>query len=416
MIRFLLISSSLLYCVVIYGQLDTVKDNYYKKHIEIHGFIKSDAWFDSRQVLVSREGLFALFPLDVQYDQNGKDINAQSSFNFSAISTRIGLKFKNFSAFGATASALIEADFTGASNATINTLRLRHAYLKLHWERHELLMGQYWHPMFVIEAFPLVLSLNTGSPFQPFIRNPQFSYTYFVSKRIQLLLSAISQRDNATGGIVGNSYSYLSNSTIPNLHAQFKFQGNNTIWGIGFDAKWIKPRLVTDSNIIANEILFSNSVMLYLNYRKSNFEFRTKAIYGQNLSEHLLLGGYAVSTKNPLNDDRTYTSTQHLFYWFFASYQIQTKNLTWKPNLFLGYVKNLGTIKDNIQQYYGLGNNIDQLYRLALGTSISSGPVQFAFEWENTIARYGTYDNTERLIPTNLVSNHRFSVASIFQF
>ena len=148
-----------------------------KIKIQIHGFVKTDYWYDSRQVAYAREGLFTLFPKDVELDKNGQDINAEPSFNYSAITSRLNFKIDGFDAFGAKTFGYIEADFSGMSNVTINTFRLRHAYLQMSWKNTDLLMGQYWHPMFVTEVFPTVISLNTGAPFQPFIRNPQFRIT-----------------------------------------------------------------------------------------------------------------------------------------------------------------------------------------------------------------------------------------------
>ena len=67
----------------------------------------------------------------------------------------------------------IEAEFFGTSDADLNGFRLRHGYLKLDWPHSELMVGQFWHPMFVTESFPDVVSFNTGAPFQPFNRSPR---------------------------------------------------------------------------------------------------------------------------------------------------------------------------------------------------------------------------------------------------
>ena len=68
-------------------------------------------------------------------------------------------------------SALLEADFFGNENlnfADVNGFRLRHAIIKLNWQTTELMVGQYWHPLFVPECFPDVVSFNTGAPFSAF--------------------------------------------------------------------------------------------------------------------------------------------------------------------------------------------------------------------------------------------------------
>jgi len=118
------------------------KEKKEKLKIDIHGFVKTDYWVDTRQVVYAREGLFTLFPKDISLDKNGRDINAEPSFNFSAITSRLNFKIKQFKAFGADAYGFIEADFSGMSNITINTFRLRHAYINLDWGKSELLLKQ----------------------------------------------------------------------------------------------------------------------------------------------------------------------------------------------------------------------------------------------------------------------------------
>ena len=72
----------------------------------------------------------------------------------------------------------IEGEFFGTSDADVSGFRVRHAFLKLDWQSSSLLIGQFWHPMFVVEMFPGVVSFNTGAPFQPFARNPQIRFTH----------------------------------------------------------------------------------------------------------------------------------------------------------------------------------------------------------------------------------------------
>jgi len=352
--------------------------------IKFNGFVNTCYWYDTRQVLDAREYMFLFYPLKEQYDVNGNDINAHGSFNMSAIAARLTGKINGPDAFGAKTSGVIEGDFTGTSNADINGFRLRHAYSKLKWKNTELLCGQYWHPMFVPEVFPNIASLNTGAPFQPFIRNPQVALTQYFNK-FNISLAAITQRDNANLGPMGYSSVYLRNAIIPNFHLQLQYKNDNHVWGVAGDYKVLKPRIVTDSLYITNETLPTYAVMAYWKYTKDDFVWRSKAIYGQNLTEHLLLGGYAVKSMDSLTLIETYTPTNHLFLWGNITYGKKVQF-----SLYGGYAKNFGTTDENIDKYYSRGSDIDYMYRVAPCISFVSNKVKISTELEYTSAAFGT--------------------------
>lgn len=383
--------------------------------IHIHGFIKTDYWYDSRQVAYAREGLFTLFPKDIEMDKNGKDINAEPSFNYSAITSRLNFKINGFDAFGAKTFGFIEADFSGASNATINTFRLRHAYMQMNWKKTELLLGQYWHPMFVTEVFPTVISLNTGAPFQPFIRSPQIRLTHNFGN-LKIIAAALAQRDYSNIGPLSRDFSYLSNSLSPNFHVQFQYQKNTTTFGGAADWKTLRPRLVTDSNIITKNRVSGLSYLIYYKYKKKNFEWKIKSIYGENLTEHLLLGGYAVATIDSLTDSRTYMPTRHIFLWTDFLFTKKYERFTLFPRLFLGYAQNLGTDSENAGIYYATGSNIDKMYRVSPSISIKSNNTMFSLEWEITEADYGNIENNGLVSNTHSVRNHRFLLTGFYFF
>lgn len=394
---------------------DSTKTEKAKIKLKVHGFIKTDYWYDSRQVVYAREGLFTLFPKNVKLDKNGNDINAQGSFNYSAITTRVNTKITGLNAFGAKTFGFIEADFSGMSNVTINAFRLRQAYIQLDWIKSSLLLGQYWHPLFVTDVFPTVISLNTGAPFQPFNRSTQIRYTQNFNK-VKLMATALAQRDYSSNGPVGRSFTYLSNSLVPNFNLLLQYNNKNTTFGISYDIKTLKPRLETDSNIITTSKVLSNSIMAYYKWTSKSFEFKTKAIYGENLTENLLLGGYAVASIDTLNDKRTYTPTKHAFIWMNFIYHKKFKTFSIHPALFIGYSKNLGTKEENTGIFYATGSNINDLYRIAPSISFKSGNFMISLEWENTRAAYGSIDNKGIVSPTNNSTNNRILVTGFYFF
>ncbi|MCX6165223.1 MAG: hypothetical protein NTU73_10270, partial [Ignavibacteriae bacterium] len=220
--------------------------------IKFSGFIKTDAFFDSRQTVNIREGHFLLYPDNVSLDANKEDINAKSNFNILSIQSRLKCTVTGPDVFDAKPTGVIEADFFGNENASfsdVNGFRLRHAFVKLNWQTTELLVGQYWHPMFIAESYPGVISFNTGAPFQPFTRNPQIRISQTIGK-LKLIGCVFSQRDFTSTGPDGASSKYIRNSAIPNLHfqMQYKSDSSNFFAGAGIDYKTITPELYTSNN------------------------------------------------------------------------------------------------------------------------------------------------------------------------
>ncbi|HHN48341.1 MAG TPA: hypothetical protein ENN08_05345 [Bacteroidales bacterium] len=381
-----------------------------KAGIRFTGFVKSDYWYDSRQVVAAREDLFLLFPSSKRLDLNGEDINARPTFNYSAITSRLTGIISGPDAFGAETSGVIEADFSGVTNADINGFRLRHAYAKLRWEKSELLFGQYWHPMFVPEVFPNVISLNTGAPFQPFIRNPQIAYKHY-SGDFNISLTLISQRDNSSDGPAGFSPQYMRNSLMPNAHLQLQHKTENHVWGLAADYKVLQPRLETSGRLKTNESIGSYAFMVYHKFRSDQFLWSAKTIYGQNLTEHLMMGGYAVRSFDELTMFETYTPTNHLNFWSFISYGNHVR-----LGLFGGFLKNFGTTHKNTGIYYARGHDIDYLYRLAPSVSFISNNVQISTELEYTAAAFGSPDQKGKVQNSEEIGNLRLLLTFFYFF
>jgi hypothetical protein len=387
-----------------------------KLKLDFYGFIKSDYWIDSRQVVYAREGLFNLMPKNISFDKNLNDINASPNFNFSAITSRAGINISGLKSFNADVDAKLEADFSGISNQDINGFRLRHAYLNLKWQRSELLLGQTWHPMFVTDLFPRVISLNTGAPFQAFNRSPLARFS-FKNNNFKLIFAAIAQRDYANFGPNGRSFEYLSNAVAPNMHLQLQYKLNNQILGIAVDAKSLRPELISDSNFINKNKVNSISFMAYYLFSNDRIDFRLKAIYGQNLSDQLMLGGYAVKSIDTITAVKTYTPTNHVFVYLNPVFKRKMKNKNKiHYGLFLGYAQNLGTSDENAGIYYATGADIRSLFRIAPSLSIISNKTQFCLEYEFTSAQYGIADKNGIVDNLNLVSNSRLLFTGFYFF
>jgi hypothetical protein len=381
-----------------------------KVTFKLKGFIRNDIWYDTRQELTARDDLFNLYPKNVSLDMHGKDLNANGSFNIIAIATRLNMALSGPDAFLAKTSGVIEADFTGVSNDDVNGLRLRLAYAKLRWKHAELLFGQNWHPLFVEEAFPQIPALNTGAPFHPFIRNPQICLSFFTGKST-FKFAAIAQRDNMSDGPKLTSSTYMRNSMVPNFHAQYQLKLGKNLTGIGADYKILRPQLATPKNYQTYERISSYAFMGFWKYENPKFFALLKAIYGQNLSEHLMVGGYAVATRDSFNFLQTYTPTNHLF---LTGNIVYGKSLQY--GLFGGYIKNFGTSSENIGEYFGRGNDIDHLYRVTAFGSIKVYAVKVQLEFEYTTAAYGTPDHQGIVKNWHEVSDFRTALVLMYLF
>jgi len=377
--------------------------------IKFSGFVKNDFFFDSRQTVAAREGHFLLWPAAENLDANGEDINAKSSFNFLAVQSRLTGKISGPDAFGAKTSGVIGADFFAQSNDNINLLRLRHAYGKLNWENTELLFGQTWNPMFVTGCFPGTVSFNTGTPFQPFARNPQVKITHKIGG-LKVAATAFSQRDYVSAG----GSSLLRNSSTPALHlgASFENKGNIEILaGVGASYQTLVPRLVTDMNFVANENVSGYLTQVYFKAKASKLTFKVEGNYGQNTYDVLGISSFAIQSMDPDTDHREYLPINSMSVWS----DIHTNGSKVQVGLFGGYTKNLGA-SESVLAVMGGRSNIDFVYRVAPRVIFNSGKMRFAFEVEYTTAGFGTINNMGVVENATDVSNLRLLLAAYYFF
>ena len=380
--------------------------------ITFSGFVKTDVFYDSRQTVAAREGHFALYPSPAVNDTFGNDINKKANFNILSIQTRLLGKITGPDAFGAKTSGLVEAEFFGTSDADVSGFRLRHAYLKMDWATSSLLIGQFWHPMFVAEMYPGVVSFNTGAPFQPFSRNPQIRFSYNITS-VKVIVAAMSQRDFQSNGPAGLSSSYLRNAVVPNLHAQLQYAHEGTVLGCGVDWKMLTPRLVTTRNVATDETISSTSVLGYAKFTLDPVTVKAEGTYGENVSDLFMLGGYALRSVDTGTGVERYSALKNVSVWGELSTGKEVEFA-----LFAGYAKNLGADDNIVGAAYGRGTDIDYLFRVSPRVVWTTGKVRFATEYEYTSAAYGTPNrlNKGKVESEKAVANNRLLVAAYYFF
>ena len=104
------------------------------------GFVSSESYFDSKEAVASREADVLLYPKRPVFDNLNNDQTDIRSFHMVSFNSRLQAKASDFEAFGATSSAVIEIDFLGTGENYVNMIRMRHAFVKLKWEKSTVLM------------------------------------------------------------------------------------------------------------------------------------------------------------------------------------------------------------------------------------------------------------------------------------
>jgi len=398
--------------------------------INFGGYVKTDVFYDTRQTSNLREGHFLLYPLPVVKGVNGDDINAKATFNILSIQTRLFGNITAPDAFGAKNTGYIEGEFFGTSDGDVNGFRLRHAYLKMDWGQTELLIGQTWTPMFITDCFAGVISFNTGVPFQPFARNPQIRLKQSFGN-FSLYLTAFSQRDFTSIGPNGSSSIYLRNSVIPELNAKIEYNEKksdyNLLCGLAGGYQALTPRVINNHGLdVSNEKVTGFEGSGYFKIKMSPIEFKLQGFYGQNATDLMQIGGYAVKYTNNINqitnDQLDYTPLNVFSAWSEIISTFPTNYGKFEFAVFGGYTKNLGSndeiMQDSSSRYiiYGRNPNIDYIYRISPRIAFDEGKTRFTFETEYTTASYGTNNSKGEAEHSSNVSNLRLLLSAFLFF
>lgn len=396
------------------AQAETKKPRF---SIAFSGYISFAALYDSRQTYNFREGYFLLFPKGTQLDRDGRDVNAAPTFHMMAAQTRLISRIAGPDAFGAHTSGYIETEFFGTSDPDVNGFRLRHAYVMLKWQATELMIGQFWHPFFITESCPEVISFNTGAPFQPINRSPQVRVTQQFG-RWSASATALTQRDFVDDGPDGGSSTYARNAALPELNLKLQYQwirpdGREFLYGASGDYKVIRPQLSTCLGYATDQTVLNWAATAYFKYKNDSITLKAEAFYGQDPYHLTMLGGYAVSSIL----DATRGIVGYSPYNMFSGWcEFMTNGGTIQTGVFVGYSKNQGLRRTIVGASYGRGLDIDALYRVAPRLLLTAGKLSITSEIEYTNAAYGTANELGRVGSTRWIPNVRFLCAIFYLF
>ena len=380
-----------------------------------YGFIRNYAVADTRESIYGTEDFFYYVPKDIKM-VNGTDLNAQKTFAFAAITSRIGLDVTGYEVSGWNVGAKLEADFYAGVSGVTGTalLRLRQAYVTLSKGGFSAKIGQAWHPM--AADMPHVFSLNTGAPFGPFSRTPEVVLEGKLSDSVTLTGALLWQMQYTSFGPEGASANYMKYSGIPELYLGLSYKANGFTGRVGVDMLSIRPRHNDGTRKVSDRIT-TVSPFIYLEYTKNLFSIKAKSIYAQ-AGEHMNLnGGYGVSAVNS-DGSWSYSPTRNSSTWVSLSYGKKLQGV-----LFGGYVRNFGTKDALVGDLYFSKNsfsNMRQMYRIAPELIYNLGKVAFGLEYEMTSVQYGSFGFADvyGLANENIhwVANHRLQLMVKYTF
>ena len=386
--------------------------------LDWHGFVNPHYYADSRSVVGGREDMMLFYPKPILRDSLGNDINDGWQADMLAITARLGLRITGPEMLGAKTSAYIEGDFTGSTNATINDLRLRHAYINMLWENrrkiskgsreydvltssHRLLAGQYWYPMVIHEIMPMTNPLNMGAPFHCYARQPQVRYEYYFLG-IEFVAAASWQLDNMSQGLLNgapaSSTLFTRHSLVPELNAQLRFRGEDIFFGAAVNLKTIQPQVQTvyTTEQPSTDLYSSFSWSLFGKANIGPVTVKAQTLLNNSLYEGCSLGGYLMLADSTFED------------WHFNTVwlDIERNNGHWRPGIFLGFAKNLDYGNANFVHCFGRGHDIEYLWRIQPRlTYLTGNGLSFTGEAEYTRAGYD-----------EPVGNLRLSLSMVYAF
>ncbi|MBI9033733.1 MAG: hypothetical protein JEZ03_04620 [Bacteroidales bacterium] len=379
--------------------------------IRFSGFLRTDLVMDTRKTVESREGYFSFFPKDVDLNDRGEDQNAVSNFSQYSMASRLRGNITGPDAFGAKITGVLEGDFTGPSNLVNNGFRLRLAYIQMDWKNTRLMIGQNWHAFTIIDAFPNTLALNTGAPFHAFSRQPQIQLQQKMGD-FKVIGAISTQRDFVSNGPETPGVNYMRYSMIPDVTAQLHYKIGDHLVGVATEYKMLSPRTVTDSGYIHKETIQSKAALVFSKFQFGNLRWVTQAIYGENLFDQLMIGGYGVSTQDSITDIREYSPLAQYSLWTDLNYTHKMLHF----GVFAGFLKNIGSQEEIIGEIYSRGKDLDYIYRVAPRVSVVQGKLSFIVEGEYTVAAYGEHNEFVRVEESSEVANFRLSIAAVYKF
>ncbi len=392
-------------------------------HFKLYGFIRNYIAADSRAVNAGTEDLYFYMPKG--HDMSGGvDLNSGFNWRFVSLTTRLGLDVSAYKWGTMGVSGKVEADFYYLSGS-VPTLRLRQAFMKLNWDNApvSLTIGQTWHPM--AADMPHMNNLETGAPFNPFNRSPQLMADVNLGSGFTLTASMLYLNHYLPTGPAGKSKDYYKYG-MPEFYLGIAYKNAKIVAKAGVDMVNIRPyRTIADwrvqdgnaPTIEVKSLMHTFSPFVFFQFTSGKFQLRAKSILAQ-AGEHMnLLSGYGVHS---FNSNGTIEYTPMRDWASFVSFQYGKK---FQVMGMLGYMKQLGTTKDLVDNSVWINNSADvhiqQAFRATPTVAWNLGKFTVSLEYNLTAAEFGSGSRNARGMFTGdkeWILNHRFICMTKFNF
>jgi hypothetical protein len=385
---------------------------------DFYGYISHEVIFDTHQSVFTRDGELYLFPAGpVYHPESGNLINENSQLEMLSLQSRLGVKIAGPDVLNAKLTGMVETDFFATSEAHKHHLRIRHAFMKLQWDKLSLTLGQYWHPMFTPELFPHVISFGAAVPFNPLNRSPQVRFDYLPTESVKVVLAALAHGYHSCVG----PEAAQRNSGLPDLQFQLHL-GNRPNLTTGFTAgyMWLQHLEETSGGVhyYSSELLGAFNLQWFGRVKLSNLTLQAKLSYGENTTHYVMIGGYGRVLNDAANSTGySYANLRTYAGWLEAMYKL---NDNWDAGIFAGQMGSLGSterIDVSGPIWYTRAANMANGLRISPRISYTQKKLRFALEYLYSTADYGS-SFTEYAVPVDVQGtyNHRLLFSSVFTF
>lgn len=403
-----------------------------KNKLEPYGFFRTAAIFDTRDSKAGSEDMFYFMPIDRFYNYEGQDIYKSMSLKSYAITTRLGVNVSGYQYGSMKVAGKLEGDFY-LMNGTTASLRLRHAYVDIFWDKlgrkknsFSFRVGQSWHPMAADQ--PYCVNVETGAPFTPFNWSPQLTLEYSLASRLRFTASALYPVQFLPTGPFGENENYVRYGLIPELYGGISYTGKHFTARAGTDFLSVKPRWRTvtrdfvavdwyDIGTKVKDRLSMLSPYVYFQFEKGMFKVNAKSVFAQGGDHLRLMGGYAMYDWRDIYEYK-YTPLRSTvsFLSFSVGRELQFMCMG-------GYMRALGTAHNlsidsngycraSDVYYSSFGDKgIAQMIRATPTLAYNAGKLTVALEYNYSAVQFGTNNMLDNYaIPReNLhwIANHR---------
>jgi hypothetical protein len=389
-----------------------------KTKVTFFGYVSYEAIFDSHNSVFTRDGELYLYPSPpVYHPESNKLVNKNNQLEMLSLQSRLGARIAGPNVLGAKVTGLIEGDFFATHEDYKHHLRVRHALMKLQWDKIGLTMGQFWHPMFTPELFPLVVSFGAAAPFNPLNRAPQIRLDYTPTESFKIVLAALAHGYHYSIGPEDAN----RNSGLPDLQFQIHI-GNKPGFTTGFTLgyMWLQPMGIKTGNVsyFSEELIGAYNLQWFGRVKNSKFTLQAKASYGENMTQYVMIGGYGrLLSDAGSNYDYNYTNINSFAGWIEAIYNISEG---WELGMFAGAIGALGA-KEKIDVggpiWYQRNANLSRGYRFSPRVSYTQKKITLALEYLYNTADFGaSLDEYGKPVNLTRMINHRALFMARYSF